>query len=87
MRRRDLFEVDLNDWPAVDSQAFTTERRDLFDRRVAAVEQYLSGKRLHDVEVKHRIDRHSIVRFVERALSPHPDGRLGVIGPWFLMRG
>ncbi len=76
MRRRDLFDADLSHWPVVDSKSLPRVRRHLFERRVAAVEQYLAGMRLHDVQAKHRIDRHSIVRFVERALSPHPDGRL-----------
>src|SRR5687768_13222048 len=63
-------------WPAVDPKALPSAVRKRFRQRVSAVELYARGVPAVEIERKSKLDRRSLYRAIERAVSLHQDGRL-----------
>lgn len=68
--------LQLENWPSVDSAALKPEVRRRYRQRAAAVEQFARGLRIEEIERRSGLDRRSLYRSVERAVSAHPDGRM-----------
>lgn len=69
--------LDISRWPSVDVNALDEKARLRFQQRASAVEYYVAGEPLGDVEAKTEINRRVLYRMIERALQAHPDGQ-----PW-----
>ena len=67
---------DLTQWPDVDTQALDANVLALFTRREKAIRAYLGGHRLKDIWKETRVRRHEVIRFLNRCVSPHEDGRI-----------
>ncbi len=78
MRRSDIPEAlcDPSTWPGVDSNALESGRREVFQRRQAAVIAYLGGASTAQIEQECKVHRGTLQRMVARCLAAHPDGRI-----------
>lgn len=75
-RRRPEFQaIDLATWPTVAYTEFDHEARRTFEARMQALVRYARGESLEQIEQCTGVDRRQLYRWLERALSPHPDGR------------
>ena len=64
-------------WPSVDAKVLSKESRRRYQQRVSAIQDYVRGQPLDDIEHKTQLGRRTLYRLIERALKAHPDGR-----PW-----
>lgn len=70
---------DLRDtatWPNVDIAALEPEALDRFSRRQRGILAYLSGHPVKDIWLEVGIVRAEVLRFLNRCVRPHPDGRI-----------
>jgi len=75
-RRKPEFQaLDLATWPTVAYTEFEHEARRTFEARMQALVRYARGESLKQIEQSTGVDRRQLYRWLERALSPHPDGR------------
>ena len=75
-RRKPEFQaLDLATWPTVAYPEFEHEARRTFEARMQALVRYARGESLKQIEQSTGVDRRQLYRWLERALSPHPDGR------------
>ena len=77
MRRPPPEALQLDRWPSVDPSALNADSRRRYRQRVKAVELYVRGLPISEIERRAGIDRRTLYRSLERALSAHADGR-----PW-----
>jgi transposase InsO family protein len=63
------------EWPALDDPLLDDVGQALFRRRRDALQAYANGARIADIESA-GVDRRTLRRLLQRALQPHPDGRL-----------
>lgn len=77
MRRRksQLRAIDVSGWPTVAYMQFDGAARHLFEKRVQAVMAYVQGESVKQIERSTGVDRRQLYRWLERAVSIHPDGR------------
>ena len=76
-RRRDDFqEIDISLWPIVDTQALSASNRQSFESRRQAVEFYVAGKTLRDIERLTGINSSQLYGLLERCLTSADDGRV-----------
>jgi putative transposase len=69
--------LSLDDWPDVDARALPEPGRSIFRARRTAVELYSKGgETLERVAAETGLHRAALFRLIDRALCPHPDGRL-----------
>jgi len=69
--------LSLDDWPDVDERALPEPGRNIFRARRTAVELYSKGgETLERVAAETGLHRAALFRLIDRALRPHPDGRL-----------
>lgn len=61
-------------WSPVHTSEMATEERDLFDRRVTAVEMYLEGEPVKEIFDITRISASNLTRLIDRCLSTAADG-------------
>jgi hypothetical protein len=54
---------------------FDYEARRAFEARMQALVRYARGESLKHIEQSTGVNRRQLYRWLERALSPHPDGR------------
>ena len=66
----------LDNWPTVDTSALKPDVRRRYRQRVTAIEQFARGRQIDEIERRSGLDRRSLYRSVERAVSAHPDGRM-----------
>jgi putative transposase len=64
----------LADWPKLDERAMSKTDRDIYQARCAALQAYVKGERIADIEKEHGVDRSTLVRMVKRAQRAHADG-------------
>ncbi|MGF6778655.1 hypothetical protein P3T21_003874 [Paraburkholderia sp. GAS334] len=74
-RKPELQAIDLATWPAVAYTDFDHEAQRAFEARMQALVCYARGESLKQIEQSTGVDRRQLYRWLERALSPHPDGR------------
>jgi len=75
-RRKPEFQaIDVATWPAVAYIEFDHEARRAFEVRMQALVRYARGESLKQIEQSTGVNRRQLHRWLERALSPHPDGR------------
>jgi hypothetical protein len=75
-RRRPEFQaIDLATWPTVAYTEFDHETRRTFEARMQVLVRYARGESLKQIEQCTGVDRRQLYRWLERALSLHPDGR------------
>jgi transposase InsO family protein len=75
-RRKPEFQaIDVATWPAVAYTEFDHEARRAFEARMQALVRYARGESLKHIEQSTGVNRRQLYRWLERALSPHPDGR------------
>ncbi len=75
-RRKPEFQtLDVATWPAVAYTEFDPETRRAFEARMQALIRYARGESLKQIEQCTGVNRRQLYRWLERALSPHPDGR------------
>jgi len=67
---------DLSSWPEVDIAALEPKVFERFDHRQKAIRAYLAGHRVKDVWKETRIGRQELIRFLNRCLRLHDDGRI-----------
>ena len=77
MKRPDAEVLDVSRWAGIDIQALGEQARRRYHQSVAAIDQYVLGLPISEVESKTKLDRRTLYRTIERALLAHPDGR-----PW-----
>ena len=77
MKRPDAEVLDVSRWAGIDIQALGEQARRRYHQRVAAIDHYVLGLPISEVESKTKLDRRTLYRTIERALLAHPDGR-----PW-----
>jgi hypothetical protein len=63
-------------WPGVDPSALDAERRTTYQLRENAVQAYLRGTPLAQIERDFGVNRGTLQRLIERCLTPHADGRI-----------
>ena len=69
--------LSLEDWPDVDERALPEPGRSIFRARRKAVEIYSNGgATLERVTADTGLHRAALFRLIDRALCPHPDGKL-----------
>lgn len=67
--------VVLDEWPPVDIDALTPQRREIFLRRKTGIELYFAGASEAELRASCDFGRSHIYRLIkERCLAPHPDG-------------
>lgn len=64
----------LADWPKLDERAMSQSDRDIYQARCDALEAYVKGERIADIEKDHGVDRSTLTRMVKRAQRAHADG-------------
>ncbi len=63
-------------WPKVQSDAMTDKNREIFEQRCKAVERYLQGDSLSQIQNDTSIHIKRISKLTTRCLEIHPDGRI-----------
>lgn len=78
MRRKDIPEAltNLALWPSVDPSAMNEPAHAQYRLREDAINAYFSGEPLGAIEDRLGVKRATIGWFVNRCISPHPDGRI-----------
>lgn len=73
--RPDRHSLRTREWPALDERVLDEGVKALFRRRRDALQAYANGARIADIE-SDGVDRRTLRRLLQRALQPHPDGRI-----------
>ena len=78
MRRKDIPAslTNLAVWPGVDPSALGPNDREPYRRREEAIRGYFAGESLAEIEKRLGIGRRSLLRFLDRCIAPHADGRI-----------
>ena len=63
-------------WPTVDVSALKPPVRQAYRKRARALDLYVRGRSLAQIEARCGVDRRVLYRAIERALLTHSDGRL-----------
>ena len=66
----------LEFWPLAEPQGLSPARKELFERRCAAISGYMRGESLLHLAATYRISPWQIRRLRNRCLASHPDGRI-----------
>ncbi|TAM16921.1 MAG: integrase [Pandoraea sp.] len=75
-RRKPEFQaIDVATWPTVAYTEFDHGTQRTFEARMQALVRYAHGESLRQIEQSTGVNRRQLYRWLERALSPHPDGR------------
>ena len=64
----------LDDWPMVDADALSIEKRAHFERYKAAIEAYVTGAKLSFIKERYHIDAGSLQKALTRCLETASDG-------------
>ena len=75
MRRRRPADLDLLSWPAFDVAALPRKLQQTCRARRQAIELYVGGEPLREIEALTGVDRSQIYRRLDHCLAPHEDGR------------
>ena len=76
-RRNPAFQhIDLDVWPSVDSGALSPDKAAFFKRRRQAIDAYVSGASLRNIEEETGINSRQLYRTLNRCLLPAEDGRM-----------
>ena len=75
MKRCRTRELDLSAWPAFDPAALPTTQRLAFNARRQAVELYVGGLPLGEIETVTGVERSQLYRVLDHGSQPHEDGR------------
>jgi len=75
-RKSSLQDLDTSVWPSVAYTELAEDKREAFQRRMHAVERYVQGDSIHDIEAATGINRRQLYRLIERCLAEHEDGRI-----------
>ena len=76
MTRRRPADLDVSSWPAFDVAALPRKLQQTFRARRQAIELYVGGEPLREIEARTGVDRSQIYRRLDHCLAPHEDGRL-----------
>ena len=71
----ELQAIDLSAWPTVAHTELDETARRAFEKRRHAVVRYAAGESVKSIELSTGVNRRQLYRLLERAMSPHPDGR------------
>jgi transposase InsO family protein len=75
-RRKSEFQaIDVNAWPTVAHTEFDETARRAFETRRQAVLRYIAGESVKAIEGSTGVNRRQLYRWLERAQTPHSDGR------------
>lgn len=75
-RKPELQALDIGSWPSVAWTDLDTKAREVIKLRMQAIERFAQGEPVKAIEESTGIDRRQLYRWLERGLSPHPDGRI-----------
>jgi putative transposase len=75
-RAQRLGPIELRQWAAVAHTELTQKDRAKFLTRQRAIELYVSGATIADIESATKVDRFTLYRLLRRCQQPHPDGRI-----------
>lgn len=78
MRRKDIPEAltNLALWPSIDVTALDADSHAQYRLREDAIHAYFSGESLDSIEERLGAKRGTLYWFIERCITPHPDGRI-----------
>ena len=76
MSRRHDLKLEPDEWPAFDVRALPRPLQQAFKNRRTAVELYVVGAALSEIESQLGVHRRQIYRLVQRCLATHEDGRV-----------
>ncbi|OUL68204.1 helix-turn-helix domain-containing protein [Paraburkholderia hospita] len=74
-RKLELQSIDVSTWPTVAFTELDDVARATFETRQQAVLRYTAGESVKAIERSTGINRRQLYRWLERAQTPHPDGR------------
>ncbi|WP_232444096.1 helix-turn-helix domain-containing protein [Burkholderia ubonensis] len=74
-RKPELQAIDVSAWPTVAYTELDGATRRTFELRRQAVLRYTAGESIKAIEKSTGINRRQLYRWLERAQTPHPDGR------------
>ncbi|MFP3558324.1 integrase [Paraburkholderia sp. SIMBA_049] len=74
-RKPELQSIDVSAWPTVAFTELDDVVRRTFKTRQQAVLRYTAGESIKAIEQSTGINRRQLYRWLERAQTPHPDGR------------
>lgn len=66
----------MAEWPRLDERALTSQVREIYQSRCAAMQAYVNGDPVTKIEAEHGVDRSTLARMVKRAQHAHADGTL-----------
>jgi hypothetical protein len=75
-RKPELQALDLASWPTVAWTDFDVKARKVIKIRIQAIERFARGEPVKAIEQSTGVNRRQLYRWLERGLSPHPDGRI-----------
>ncbi|KVU23523.1 DDE-type integrase/transposase/recombinase [Burkholderia ubonensis] len=76
-RRKPEFQsLDVTTWPTLAWTELDVPRSKRIKLSMQAIECYARGDRVKDIEAATGVNRRQLYRLLERALVPHPDGRI-----------
>jgi len=75
-RRTDLQTIDLATWPSVDVSALPKDQRIIFDKRYQAIQLYVSGEGLRQIEQATGISSRQVYSLLDRCLTVDGDSRI-----------
>jgi hypothetical protein len=76
IRRKPEFQaIDVSAWPTVAYTELDEATRRTFETRRQAVVRYAAGESVKEIEQSTGVNRRQLYRWLERSMSPHPDGR------------
>lgn len=75
-RRSSFLEIDTKLWPTVDFQAVSTEKRKALVARCKAIDLYVAGTALRDIEAQTGISSRQLYWLLDRCLKEAEDGRI-----------
>ena len=80
-RNTPLHDLDLSAWPEVSIDHLDTVAKEKFIALRSAVTRYVQGDRVQDIEADQGVDRESLLRALNRCMTPGPHhGHLGWAG-------
>jgi putative transposase len=75
-RKPELQNLDISLWPSVAWTELDTSTREVVKVRVLAIGRFAAGEPVRSIEQTTGVNRRQLYRWLERAWSPHPDGRI-----------
>jgi transposase InsO family protein len=75
-RRANFLEIDTCIWPAVDYHALSPENQKVFAARCKAIELYVAGRTLRDIEEETGINSRQLYWLLDRCLKCAEDGQI-----------